>query len=283
MKRRLFFSFLVLVAVSLPVFCYGKASGSNDQATTDPLLFPKDEYTVETKTVSTSAGTKAVTYHLHKHIAYVANPVDTNYQSMNVSVPVTIDGVAIDATNAPILFDIAVGGYLSSSNADSGASTSGDTSGGVPSGGTPPGNGSSVGNADLALAAGYVVVSPGCRGRDNVSSDGTYYGKAPAAIVDLKSAVRYIRHNKGVIPGNTDWIVSTGSSAGGALSALPETAVYMRNISRNSVQPKLAIKSMPAPAIVRSRIWNTPTWRMKGNSGPRRSVPVRWTRLFPRN
>jgi len=171
--------------------------------------------------VSTSAGTKTVTYHLYKHIAYVANPVDTNYQSMNVSVPVAIDGVVIDATNAPILFDIAVGGYLSASNADSGASSSGDTSSGsTPTGGAPPGNGNSVSNADLALAAGYVVVSPGCRGRDNVSSDGTYYGKAPAAIVDLKSAVRYIRHNRGVIPGNTDWIVSTGSSAGGALSAL---------------------------------------------------------------
>jgi hypothetical protein len=36
----------------------------------------------------------------------------------------------------------------------------------------------------------------------------------------LKAAVRYLRHNAGVIPGNTDWIVSTGVSAGGALSAL---------------------------------------------------------------
>ncbi len=65
-----------------------------------------------------------------------------------------------------------------------------------------------------------MVVSPGCRGRDNKAADGTYYGKAPAAIVDLKAAVRYIRHNKGVIPGNVNWIFSTGVSAGGALSAL---------------------------------------------------------------
>jgi len=75
-------------------------------------------------------------------------------------------------------------------------------------------------NRDLALAAGYVVVTPGCRGRDNQAVDGTYYGKAPAAIVDLKAAIRYVRHNRGVIPGNTDWIVSVGTSAGGALSAL---------------------------------------------------------------
>jgi acetyl esterase/lipase len=65
-----------------------------------------------------------------------------------------------------------------------------------------------------------VVVEPGCRGRDNQASDGTYYGKAPAAIVDLKAAVRYLRHNKGMFPGNTDWIISTGVSAGGALSSL---------------------------------------------------------------
>lgn len=48
----------------------------------------------------------------------------------------------------------------------------------------------------------------------------SYYGKAPAAIVDLKSAVRYVRYNKGRLPGNPDWIVASGGSAGGALSTL---------------------------------------------------------------
>ncbi len=93
------------------------------------------------------------------------------------------------------------------------------------------------GKADLALAAGYVVVSPGCRGRDNKAADGSYFGKAPAAIVDLKAAVRYIRHNAGVLPGNSHWIVSTGVSAGGALSALlgasgdaSEYASYLKEI-----------------------------------------------------
>jgi hypothetical protein len=71
-------------------------------------------------------------------------------------------------------------------------------------------------NGNLALAAGYVVVSRGCHGRDNVSG-GTHYGKAPAAIVDLKAAVRYIGYNKGVIPGNVDRIIPSGGSA---LSAL---------------------------------------------------------------
>ncbi|WP_405645493.1 hypothetical protein [Streptomyces sp. NBC_00019] len=34
----------------------------------------------------------------------MAKPVDVLYQSLNVSVPVTVDGTAVDARNAPILF-----------------------------------------------------------------------------------------------------------------------------------------------------------------------------------
>ncbi len=197
---------------------------------TDRLLFPRDNFTLETKTIITSAGEKKVTYRSYLHIPYVSKPVDKDYQSLNVSVPVEIDNITVDASNAPILFVIGVGGYMSVNNARSGE---GATMGAparqktslppVPSGvqGRTPGSISRISSRqDLALASGYVVVSPGCRGRDNKASDGTFYGKAPAAIVDLKAAVRYIRHNKGVLPGNTDRIVSVGCSAGGALSAL---------------------------------------------------------------
>jgi hypothetical protein len=76
-------------------------------------------------------------------------------------------------------------------------------------------------NAILAaLARGCVVAAPGARGRTNQAADGTYTGKAPALIVDMKAAIRYLRHNKGVIPGDTEKIISNGTSAGGALSAL---------------------------------------------------------------
>jgi hypothetical protein len=208
--------------------------------TNDSLMFPKENYTVETMTVTTSAGEKEVTYRSYKHIQYVANPIDKDYQSLNVTVPIEIDGVVVDATNAPILFNIAVGGYMSVNNTTGamgrgmGAPPPGPAPGRVPvgdQGGMPPmieagpgGNSNISSKQDLAMAAGYVVVSPGCRGRDNQASDGTYYGKAPAAIVDLKAAVRYIRYNKGVMPGNTAWLVSTGCSAGGALSALLGTS-----------------------------------------------------------
>ncbi len=77
-----------------------------------------------------------------------------------------------------------------------------------------------VSNARLALAAGYVVVEPGARGRTLVNGAGEYYGVAPAALVDLKAAVRYLKFNKGRVPGNVERIVSSGTSAGGALSSL---------------------------------------------------------------
>jgi hypothetical protein len=184
----------------------GEISGGQ---TKDPLLFPKTAYTEETKTVRTSSGEKKIAYRFYKHIPYVAMPVDKDYESLNVSVPVRVDEVSVDATNAPILFAIGVGGYMSVNIASRGGM-----------GGPPGGNSKTSGNTDLALAAGYVVVSPGCRGRDNKAADGSYYGKAPAAIVDLKAAVRYICHNKGIMPGDVNRIISTGVSAGGALSAL---------------------------------------------------------------
>jgi acetyl esterase/lipase len=166
------------------------------------LQFPVNDYTEQTLAVATSAGQKNVTYHLYRHIAYVANPVDVDYESLDVGVPVNIDGVAVDAMNAPILLVVNNGGYRASSNNATGTSKLlSDT------------------NGKLALASGYVVVVPGLRGW-NLISNGTYYGKAPAAIVDLKAVVRYIRYNKGVMPGNTEWIIAAGISGGGAQSTL---------------------------------------------------------------
>jgi acetyl esterase/lipase len=168
----------------------------------DILLFPVNNYTEQTLAVTTSAGQRNVTYRLYRHIAYVANPVDVNFESLDVGVPTKIDGQDIDTTNAPILLVVNNPGYTASSNIATGTSKLlSDT------------------NGKLALAAGYVVVVPGLRGW-NCLSNGTYYGKAPAAIVDLKAVVRYIRYNKGVIPGNSEWIISAGISGGGALSAL---------------------------------------------------------------
>lgn len=220
MKKNLLISLAFMAILSLN----GEISAGQSS---DPLRFPGNDFKLETKAVKTSAGEKQVTYRSYQHLLYVANPVDKEYQSLNVSVPVKVNEVSVDASKAPILFAIGVGGYMSVNNLHGGA---GGPMGGGPGGpmgrmpggpgGGPGGNSNLSGNKDLALAAGYVVVTPGCRGRDNKAADGTFYGKAPAAIVDLKAAIRYIRHNRGILPGNTDWIFSTGVSAGGALSAL---------------------------------------------------------------
>lgn len=201
----------------------------------DALAFDPEAYTELTETISTESGDHEVAYRFWKAIPYVANPVDLAYQSLNISQPVAIDGVAVDAANAPIVFANSVGGYMPSSVAEAeGVGGGGMTGmpGGAPAGMTPGGGevttggnamlnrGEMVSLSKLALAAGYVAVEPGARGRTLQDANGIYYGVAPAAIVDLKAAVRYLKHNKGLVPGNTDWIVSTGTSAGGALSAL---------------------------------------------------------------
>ncbi|GGS60596.1 subtype B tannase [Streptomyces griseoviridis] len=219
------------------------AGTSSASSSSDGLLFDPDGYTEITTTLTDTDGTDhEVTYHFWKAITYVSKPVDATYQSLIVSVPVTIDGKAVDASDAPIVLSNVIAGYVESSVAEA------TGIGGAAMGGTPPTGGGGLSSAppsasasptpsasagapagggggaaampQMALLAGYVVVEPGARGRTLTDSSGEYYGTAPAAIVDLKAAVRYIRHNRGRIPGDVDRIVSVGVSAGGALSAL---------------------------------------------------------------
>ncbi len=179
----------------------GTSSGTAANETADgsySLSFSDCSGSSQSLTVCIDSISYSIIYTLYQNIVYAASPVDASYESMNVYVPTEINGSSVDASSSPILFEIGVGGY-------SKCSTWGTTSLST--------------NGQYALVSGYVVVQPGCRGRDNGSS-GNYYGKAPAAIVDLKAAVRYIRYNSGTIPGNVDRIISSGGSAGGALSAL---------------------------------------------------------------
>ncbi|MFK4098769.1 subtype B tannase [Streptomyces sp. NPDC019531] len=219
----------------------GAASASSSS---DGLVFDPDAYTEITTTLTDTDGTAHdVTYHFWKAITYVSKPVDEKYQSLIVSVPVEIDGKAVDASNAPIVLSNVIAGYVESSVAEATGIGGAVGAGGPPGGGAPSASASATASASaspsasataappgggggaaampqMALLAGYVVVEPGARGRTITNSAGEYYGTAPAAIVDLKAAVRYLRSNKGRIPGNTDRIVSAGVSAGGALSSL---------------------------------------------------------------
>ncbi|WP_406006289.1 Tat pathway signal sequence domain protein [Streptomyces sp. NBC_00637] len=218
------------------------ASESASSSSSGELVFDPEGYTEITTTITDTDGTDHdVTYHFWKAITYVSKPVEEKYQSLIVSVPVEIDGTAVDASDAPIVLSNVIAGYVESSVAEAtgigGAAMSGTppTGGGGPSSSASAsaspapsasasapagGGGGAKAMPQMALLAGYVVVEPGARGRTTTNSAGEYYGTAPAAIVDLKAAVRYLRSNKGRIPGNTDRIVSVGVSAGGALSSL---------------------------------------------------------------
>ena len=74
--------------------------------------------------------------------------------------------------------------------------------------------------AEQYLKHGLIYVTCGCRGRESRNAKGEPVGKAPASLVDLKTAIRFLRHNREALPGDFDRIISVGWSAGGAMSAL---------------------------------------------------------------
>jgi hypothetical protein len=87
-----------------------------------------------------------------------------------------------------------------------------------------------------ALGRGFVYVTIASRSRKatapaGVFADGPYQGKAPAAIVDAKAAVRYLRLNDSLMPGNANRIIVNGTSGGGAqatqLGAAGDHADYL--------------------------------------------------------
>ena len=74
--------------------------------------------------------------------------------------------------------------------------------------------------AEQYLRHGLIYVTCGCRGRESRNAQGQPVGKAPVTLVDFKTAVRFLRHNRAALPGDWDRIISVGWSAGGAMSAL---------------------------------------------------------------
>ena len=193
--------FAALQTLSILVLTTGRLSSGATSGYS--LVFDTNKFTVKTLTL----GNQTITYRAYEDIVYVSNPVDTKYQRMNFYVPVEYyEGKSIGsytAETAPIFFPNSVGGYMP----------------GNP--GRPGLNRKNLPNAiTVALAKGYVVAAPGARGRTLKDESGLYTGKAPTCIVDLKAAVRYLRYNDKIMPGNAEKIISNGTSAGGALSSL---------------------------------------------------------------
>lgn len=146
-----------------------------------------------------------IRYTAYERLYFVTNIEDSAYQFLNVYVP---DGAT---QQTPIFLRTYVGGYMASA---AGQPQAGDASG-------------------RALKEGYVLVIPGSRGRNSTviadkkdkkkgikKGQTIYTGRAPAAILDLKAAIRYLRHFDGVMPGDAEKIITDGTSAGGAMSSL---------------------------------------------------------------
>ena len=227
------------------LLCLGISVTTMKAQQTYSLEFNPEKYTTETFTFED----KTYTVRAFEHIIYVANPIDTTYQQMNIYIPEDyfrgeqIRGFTRET--APVFFPNGVGGYMPS------APMSLNNQGrrnifGQPRNGAqmpqppqqPPGANMKQGSAiHYALAKGYIVASAGARGRSLQNSEGLYTGKAPAGIVDLKAAVCYLRYNADRIPGDKDKIISNGTSAGGAMSTLlgatgndPDYKPYLQEI-----------------------------------------------------
>ena len=69
-------------------------------------------------------------------------------------------------------------------------------------------------NVSAHTKAGHIYVHVGFRGKEH---------GAPASLVDIKAAIRYLRHNREYIPANTDCIFVFGAEAGGGLASLVGT------------------------------------------------------------
>lgn len=184
----------------------------------DLLKFDSEKYEIK---ICELDGRKII-FRAFEHIRYCSNPVD-EIQEMNLFVPEDYyegkEKNGYSLKTAPIFIPNTVGGYMPGSVDEPGKDFLGR-----------------INTIFEGLDHGYVLVSPGIRGRSSGSrSDeffvggtvhktdtemGKYTGKSPALVVDMKAVVRYLRHNKANIPGDTERIITSGTSAGGALSSI---------------------------------------------------------------
>lgn len=133
------------------------------------------------------------------------------YQSMVISVP---EALATDK-KAPLWMRVNNGGWFAS--VATGANAMLRIKEGASLSSTGADNNAAA--AAMALKSGFIVVDVGSRSRGIRAEDGQWAGKSPAAVVDVKAAIRYLRLNDRAMPGSAENIVLTGHSGGGALTS----------------------------------------------------------------
>ena len=184
------------------------------------LIFQEEPYSIESLTFDD----KEIRYRAFEHRVYCDNPVDPEHQELSIYVPEEFyeSGKAgkYDIRSAPVFMPNTVGGFRPGYFQRPGEDHHGKTT-----------------MSAIALYLGYVVVVPVVRGIGLKDDRDTNIGTVPAALADLKAAVRYLRYNDARIPGNKERIISNGTSAGGTLSALlgatgnhPDFEPYLRAI-----------------------------------------------------
>jgi hypothetical protein len=202
------------------------------------LVFDPAKFVVQTQDFQG----KTLKVRAYEKVVYVANPADAGQEVINIYIPEeyfnngTINGY--NAETAPIFFPNKVGGYMPAQPAAF-----------IPQNGGGPGGPPSSAVA-MALSKGYVVASAGARGRISPK------GKAPAGIVDLKAAIRYLKFNDKLMAGNANKIISNGTSAGGAMSTLlgatgnhPDYEPYLKEIGAAAATDDIFAVSAYCPII----------------------------------
>lgn len=208
------------------------------------LQFDVSKYEVQTQDFNG----KTIKVRAYEKIVYVANPVDLTHQVLNIYIPEEyfnggkINGYSTET--APIFFPNRVGGYMPALPAKFINSPQGGGMGGPPSNAVV-----------MALSKGYIVASAGARGRTNKNATANI-GKAPAGIVDLKAAVRYLKFNDKLMAGDANKIISNGTSAGGAMSSLlgatgnhPDYEPYLNEIGAAKTSDDIFAVSAYCPII----------------------------------
>ncbi len=230
MRKRLWRS-LALCGLAATLALTGACSSSNSSSSHTPSagVYDEDLQFDDTSgtaiSVTLSTGGVDTTLNLTKYtVTYVANPIEMateysewfftgsestvtlsdvySYQKMNIYVPDTAD------QDSAIIFAVNNSGWATHPVSES-----------IVDGNTYETD-SDTDRVGAALAAGYVFIDVGTRGRNAYGADDTWQGKAPAVVVDAKAAIRYLRLNDDAMSGSTDKIVITGTSGGGGLSTV---------------------------------------------------------------
>lgn len=200
------------------------------------MSFNSNAYTTEIL----SGNGVTITFRAYRNIPYCKKPKAPHLQVLNIFIPqVYIDGGEINgytARTVPIFFPNAIGGYSEAYPCDVQVREDG-----------------TFNTEAEALLHGYVVISAGARGRQT-EMGGRFVGKAPAFIVDMKAAIRYIRSISDNICGDVNKIISNGTSAGGATSALigtsgdvPEYLPYLEGIGAEMTSDRIFASSCYCP------------------------------------